>query len=129
MTRKHIELKYTFTCDPVDLYFALHKPDVLSNWMAEKVEFDEMSGVYTFHWSDFSESIRIIDQNDAQRTLKWDWLDNDYTEHEFTQFRVGDADDSWYVDLYIDDYCDEFDEELQRTDWDKHMKRLSRLLN
>lgn len=129
MARKQIELKYTFTCDPYDLFFALYKPTALSNWVAETVDFDEATGTYTFHWADSAEYVRLIDKDESKRILKWKWIDGDYQDHEYTRFQVGDADESWYVDLYIEDFCNESDEEQQRNDWDEQMKRLSRVVS
>lgn len=129
MARKQIDLKYTFTCDPQDLYAALHQPATLRNWIAERVEFDENLDIYLFYWADIAESVRMIEQNAAHRTLKWVWMDGDYQEGEYTRFRVGDADDSRYVDLYIEDFCEDSDEEQQRSDWDEHMKRLARVVS
>lgn len=128
MARKRLELKYTFTCDPYDLYVALCKPEVLRNWIAERVEYDEFGHTYTFYWLDSSESAQLVLQDEKLRALTWKWLDAGYESTEYTRFRVGEADEAWYVDLFIEDYCDEEDEALSREDWDSQMKRLSLLV-
>jgi activator of HSP90 ATPase len=128
MPRERIELKYTFNCDPYDLYYALHKPEILANWLAEKVEFDESTGIYTFIWSDFSESARLIEKDEARFFLKWKWVEGDHEPQEYISMRVGEPDEDWYVDLYIEDYCERGEEGLFRENWDAQMIRLSRAI-
>lgn len=127
ITRTKLSLKYTFCCEPRDLFMALTKPAYLQNWIAENVEFNSRTGVYTFHWTSFSESARITERED-NKFIKWEWTEGDHPEGEYVSFRIDEpAGDEW-LDLYIEDFCDPQEEEDVRAGWDQQMERLESIM-
>lgn len=127
MERVKLNLKYSFECDPKDLFLALTKPSFLQNWIAERVEFDAVTGVYTFHWGQSNESAKIVEEA-KNRFIKWEWVGGDRGEAEYVSFRIEEIDGDVYIDLYIEDFCDSDEEEILSEGWDKQMHRLERLL-
>ena len=125
MAIKKIHLKYTFSCDPQDLLDALHKPEVMRNWLAEKVEFNPRTKVFTFHWSNFSETALIGGIDEKQKFIRWEWVGDNNERGEYVSFKLSDEDDEGYTDLYIEDFCEEEDEVLYRKGWDRMMERLN----
>ena len=125
MSRILLQLKYTFNCNPGDLFFALHNPQTMQNWLAEKVTFNSRTKIYTFHWSDTQESARIIEKDDKLGYIKWEWIDgDDHLPGEYVSYRLGEPDDDWYLDLYIDDFCEEAEVDSQKEGWNRLMERL-----
>ena len=130
MNRQKLNLKYTFNCSPINLFFALYKPGTLQNWMADRVEYNADSHIFIFHWSDFSESAKMLEKNEDKMFLKLQWLnDGSNANQEYLSFQVSDADDDWNVDLYVEDFCDINDEGSQREYWDGLMEKLGRVIN
>jgi len=128
MAKVQLNLKYSFDCDPRDLFLALTKASYLQNWIAEKVDFNPRSEVYTFHWSDFSESARISESRQNE-FLKWEWIGEDRESQEYVSFRIEDDPEDKYLDLYIEDFCDDGDQENYKDGWNRQMGRLERLVN
>lgn len=128
MANVQLNLKYSFDCDPKDLFIALTKPSYLQNWIAEKVDFNPRSEIYTFHWSDSSESARIIESRQYE-FIKWEWIGEERDSLEYVSFRIDDDPEDEYLDLYIEDFCDEFDANSYQEGWNRQMNRLERLLN
>ncbi len=94
--------------------------------MAEEVEFDENSGVFTFHWTHFTESARITDRK-PDSYLRWEWVDGDHFDGEYVSFRIDEPGDDW-LDLYIEDFCDADNEKEVRAAWDTQVKRLESIM-
>ncbi|MCB9235776.1 MAG: SRPBCC domain-containing protein [Bacteroidia bacterium] len=128
MERIKLQLKYTFDCDPRDLFLALSKPAYLQNWIADEVEFDPQTGVYTFHWESFSESAKV-DKQKMNEYLRWTWVEaEDREETDYIEFTIRSIPGDEYIDLHIVDFCDPLEETQVKTGWDKQMTRLERLL-
>lgn len=125
--RIYLKLKYSFDCDERDLFLALTKTPYMQNWLAEKVDFDEKTGIYTFHWRFYSESAKISEKV-QNRYLKWDWVDAERGPRDFIAFSIHAIPGDDYVDMYIYDICEEDETETMKQGWDKLMNRLQLLL-
>jgi hypothetical protein len=128
MERVKLELKYSFECEARDLFLALSKANHLKNWIAPKVHFDDQSGVYTFYWGKTSDSARIVEQV-TNRFLKWEWVGGERHPGEYVSFRIIAPQGDPLIDLYIEDFCDQDEEKIQQSGWDKQMARLATLLH
>jgi hypothetical protein len=126
MKKKLIELKYYFSCEPYNLFYALFDPTAMQNWIAEKVDFDEETGIYTFYWADYSESARIEEKDEYELFLKWKWVDGDHEPDEYISYRINYDEDEQKLVLLIEDFCEEGFEENYTDGWDKLIRRLSR---
>ena len=130
MNRLKLELKYTFNCSPINLFYALYQPQTLKNWMADRVEYDESTHTYTFYWAGFPETARLIEKDEDKLFLKLEWQnDQAMNNQEYLSFQVGEPDDDWFVDLFIEDFCDSNEVDVQREEWDQQMGRLKKLIN
>jgi activator of HSP90 ATPase len=127
MQRAKIELKYTFSCSAKDLFAALTQPDYLQHWIADRVEFDRKTGLYTFWWGESQESARIVERLN-NRYVKWGWEGESRAEGEFVIFKITIDPDDEYVDLYITDYCDEMEVKIVTREWEEQMQRLESLV-
>lgn len=126
--RIKLNLKYTFACTAKDLFLALSKPTYLSNWIADEVEFDSVTGVYTFQWASFSESAKVQDQK-RNIFLKWEWIDaEDREDGDFVEFRIDAVKGEEYIDLFVTDFCDSDEERQIKDGWDRQMQRLDKIL-
>ncbi|MFN0203266.1 MAG: START-like domain-containing protein [Bacteroidia bacterium] len=119
---------YLFLCNPKELFFALQRPETLCNWLADRVEFDSRKKVYTFHWRDYKESAELAEVDNKHLIIRWEWLGEDRVPGEYTCFQVVEAEDDIHTELIIEDVCDEGDEETIRSQWDKTLLRLSRVI-
>lgn len=129
MNKSSIFLSYLYKCKPHHLFFMLHKPEALRNWLAERVEFDSKSRVYTFHWAGFTEKAHITEIDEKYHILEWEWLD---TQERGSHLRFQVApyeEDNDMTELIIEDFCDKGDEENYRSRWDKLAQRLGRTLS
>lgn len=127
MDRVKIVMKYSFDCRPKDLFLALTKPDLLESWIAEKVSYDRKTEIYTFRWGESVESARILEQLN-NRYLKWGWESDARSDDEYVIFRINVIPDDDWIDLHIEDYCDENEAKILREGWDDQIKRLEALL-
>lgn len=128
MQKLAIFLSYLYKCKPQHLFFMLHKPEALRNWLAEKVEFDTKTRVYTFHWADFSEKACITELDEKHYILEWEWIDTvERGAHLRFQVAVCEEDEDM-TELIIEDFCEKEDEENYRNRWDKLAERLGRNL-
>jgi len=93
----------------------------------QKVDFDEKTGIYTFHWRFYSESAKISEKV-QNRYLKWDWVDAERGPRDFIAFSIHAIPGDDYVDMYIYDICEEDETETMKQGWDKLMNRLQLLL-
>lgn len=123
ITKEFLELKYSFDCEPRDLMLALTKAEYMRNWLAERVELDDKSGVYSFYWRNYSESARIVEKV-QDRYIKWQWVGIERPANEFLIFSIDIIPGDSYVDLYILDICEPGDREIMTKGWDKLMDRL-----
>jgi hypothetical protein len=121
--KEFLELKYSFDCEPRDLFMALTKPEYMRNWLAERVEQDDKTHVYFFHWRNYTESARIIEKV-QDRYLKWQWVGGERPSNEFLIFSIDMIPGDVYVDLYILDICEPNEREIMTKGWDKLMDRL-----
>ena len=121
--KEFLELKYSFDCEPRDLFIALTKPEYMRNWLAERVEQDDKTHVYFFHWRNYTESARIIEKV-QDRYLKWQWVGGERPSNEFLIFSIDMIPGDVYVDLYILDICEPNEREIMTKGWDKLMDRL-----
>lgn len=127
MERVKLELKYSFECEPRDLFMALSKPNHLQNWIAPRVQFDHHTGIYTFFWGKTSDSARIIEQT-PNKFLKWEWVGGDRSANEYVSFKIVSIPGDTLIDLHITDFCDPDEEHILHSGWDKQMSRLEILL-
>ncbi len=121
--KEFLELKYSFDCEPRDLFLALTKPEYMRNWLAERVEQDDKTGVYSFHWRNYTESARLVEKI-QDRYLKWQWVGGERPNNEFLIFSIDMIPGDVYVDLYILDICEPSEREIMTRGWDKLMDRL-----
>jgi len=121
--KEFLELKYSFDCEPRDLFMALTKPEYMRNWLAERVEQDDKTHVYFFHWRNYTESAKIIEKV-QDRYLKWQWVGGERPSNEFLIFSIDMIPGDVYVDLYILDICEPNEREIMTKGWDKLMDRL-----
>jgi uncharacterized protein YndB with AHSA1/START domain len=121
--KEFLELKYSFDCEPRDLFLALTKSEYMRNWLAERVEQDEKTGVYSFHWRNYTESARIVEKV-QDRYLKWQWVGGERPNNEFLIFSIDMIPGDVYVDMYILDICEPGEREIMTRGWDKLMDRL-----
>lgn len=128
MEREKLKLKYSFNCDPRDLYLALTKPEYLQNWLADRVEYNSSNQTFTFHWTNYSESAKVKDSvRDKMLTLQWTDGDDRQSGDELT-FRIHEFPDDDFIDLEIEDVCDAGEASQLTADWDTHMRALDRVL-
>ena len=123
VTKEFLELKYSFDCEPRDLILALTKAEYMRNWLAERVEVDDKTGIYSFYWRNYSESARIVDKV-QDRYIKWQWIGIERPANEYLIFSIDIIPGDSYVDLYILDICEPGDREIMTKGWDKLMDRL-----
>jgi hypothetical protein len=95
----------------------------MRNWLAERVEFDEATGIYTFYWRHFSESARIMEKV-TERYLRWQWVGVERPNNEFLVFSIDLIPGDVYVDLYVIDICEPGEETNMINGWNKLMDRL-----
>ena len=127
MEKIKLNLTYSFSSDPRDIFLALTKPDFLQNWIAERVSFDQSTGVYTFYWTSSSESAKIEEMK-KDEYVRWKWVDGDRDDYEYVSFRIEQLDEDDYVDLHIEDFCDKVDQEILTDGWNEQMERLESVL-
>jgi hypothetical protein len=123
VTKEFLELKYSFDCEPRDLILALTKAEYMRNWLAERVEVDDKTGIYSFYWRNYSESARIVDKV-QDRYIKWQWIGIERPANEYLIFSIDIIPGDSYVDLYILDICEPGEREIMTKGWDKLMDRL-----
>lgn len=127
-TKKAIFLSYLFRCKAEHLFFLLHKPEALQNWLAEKVTFDAQNKIYTFHWSNFEEKAALTELDEKYHILVWEWIGEGKERGDFIRFQVADTDEADYVsELIIEDFCDVGEEKEYSKRWDKLIHRLNRI--
>lgn len=127
MKRVQLRLKYTFDCMPKDLYLALTKPSFLQNWIAETVEYDNQTQVYTFGWGASQESAHIVESVE-NHFIKWAWVGKPELGEEHVSFLIEQSPEDGLVDLHIEDFCDENEQRSLREGWEDQMRRLEGLL-
>ncbi len=128
MSKRKIEFKYSFRTRPKDLFLALSSPSYLQNWIASKVEFNQQTGVYTFFWTNYKESARVAEK-DNNKYIKWEWVSGDRDEGEFVSFRIDQIPGDEFIDLFVEDFCEEGEENALQAGWEKQMKRLEKLVH
>lgn len=128
MTKHPIFMSYLFRCKINDLFFLLHKPEALQNWLAEKVIYDSKKKLYTFFWSNFQEMAELTEMDEKNHILAWEWVGEGRDRGEFIRFQVAASDEGDYTtELIIEDYCSLEDEMEYRKRWDKLIHRLNRI--
>jgi START-like superfamily domain len=128
MERVKFQIKYSFRTKAKDLFLALTKPAFLQNWIASGVEFDPVSGVYTFHWNSYKESARISEQK-TNEFVKWEWVGGDRRPGEFVSYSIVIIPGDDWIDLVIEDFCENGDQAQVKAGWEKQLLRLEKLVN
>ena len=127
MEKVKLLLNYSFTCDPRDIYMALTKPDYLQNWFADQVEMDRDTGVYTFHWNSSVEMAKI-EESRPNEYVRWTWLEDDRGAEEYLSFRIEVLPGEDWIELHIEDFCDQGDEESQQEMWNEQISGLEKVI-
>lgn len=128
MTKHPIFMSYLFRCKANDLFFLLHKPEALQNWLADKVIYDNKKKLFTFFWSNFQEMAELTEIDEKNHILVWEWVGEGRDRGEFIRFQVDNTDEGDYTtELIIEDYCNLEDEVAYRKRWDKLINRLNRI--
>lgn len=122
--KKVIFLSYYFRCKPEDLFFMLHKPEALQNWLADKVYFDSKTKIFTFSWNNTQEQAHVTEVDEKYHVLAWEWL-GEHNKGEQIRFQVALAEDEEHTELIIEDICESGDEKIYQQKWDKIIRRLS----
>lgn len=129
MSRVKLHYKYSFRALPKDLFLALTSTSYLQNWIASRVDFDEPTGVYTFHWQNYRESARIAEK-EKNKFIKWEWVDSaDRGPGEYVSFRITQIAGDEFIDLFVEDFCEDGEEQALGAGWEKQMRRLEKLVN
>lgn len=128
MQKVKIKLKYSLRAKPKDLFLALTTASYLQNWVANRVDFDSATGIFTFHWNKYKESARIAEQQ-VPLFVKWEWVDGSRDAGEFVTYQIVAPPGDDLIDLIVEDYCEANEENAIRSGWEKQFKRLERLVN
>jgi len=126
--KKRITHSYFFHCSPNDLFFALHNPIHLQNWLAERVDYNAVKKVYTFSWHGFQDTAKLIYLDERRLKMRLEWTGKEHQSGETLTFSVMDPDDDGAVELIIEDYCDANEEKDFRQMWDENLHNLARML-
>lgn len=126
--KKRITHSYFFYASPKDLFFALHNPMHLQNWMAERVEYNAIKKVYTFSWSGFQDSAKLIYLDERRMKMRLEWTGKEHQPGEMLTFSVLPIGDDGEVELLIEDFCEQGEEKDFRQMWDDSLHNLARML-
>jgi len=121
------QFKYTLRCKPRELFKALYRPVLLENWIADEVRFDEETQEYTFFWGDFSEKAILLVRDERKKIIQWKWLGRDNKAHEYVRISLSKPDTEGYVDIYIEDFCEEGQELSLKQEWDRNLQYLEEM--
>lgn len=126
--KKRITHSYFFFCSPSDLFFALHNPIHLQNWMAERVDYNAVKKIYTFSWNGFQDSAKLLLLDERKMKMRLEWTGKGHEAGEMLTFSVMPMDDDGAVELVIEDFCDSGEEKDFRQMWDESLHNLARML-
>jgi len=121
MTNKRVtfEQEFIFRASPAILYQFLTYPDCLVRWFCDAVDIQDE--VFTFEWDGSAEKWEMIDDIQEERIK---FYIEDAEEDEFLEFRMYNSDITNETILELTGFCDEGEEEEERTFWQNQIKQL-----
>jgi uncharacterized protein YndB with AHSA1/START domain len=123
--RSKFELEYNLNCSPKVLFSRLCTPEGLGEWFAEQVNVD--GDLFTFFWNNTESKARLSAMKE-NKMVRFEWLDMDYGDLNFFEFRINMEELTNELALIITDFAEAEEKEDSIYLWDSQINDLKRAL-
>lgn len=119
MKRVKVDMEFIFRASPAIIYKFITSNECLVRWFCDNV--DVTNDIYVFDWQGSEEEAELVDDIEEERVR---YIFTDGEDGEYMEFRLYKSGVTNETILEVTDFCDDGEEEEQRSLWDAQIANL-----